>query len=102
MYPSTPVQVLMSEAGLVPARVLLDHRQRMYAYRLLTLPSDHLTKNILPISFRNGDADTIQAEDQPEDTLAWAGSERPTSIGQWLARQVSITQAIDRLMELSQ
>lgn len=29
MYPSTPIQALMSEAGLVPAQTLLNHRQRM-------------------------------------------------------------------------
>lgn len=81
----------MSEAGLVPAQILLNHRQKMYTYRLLTLPSDHLTKKILPISFQNGDADTIGAEEQPEDTLTWIGSERPNSLGQWLACQVSGT-----------
>ena len=89
------IQALISEAGLVPAQILLDYRQKMYAYRLLTLPDDHHTKKILPISFRNGDADTIRAENQPEDTLTWAGSERPTSLGQWFARQVSVTQAVD-------
>lgn len=54
-----------------------------------------LPKILLPVSFRNGDADTTQAEDQPEDTLIWAGSERPNSLGQSLARQFSITRAVD-------
>lgn len=95
MYPSTPVQALISEAGLVPAQILLDHRQRIYIYRLLTLPDDHIAKNILPISFRKGDADTISADEQPEDTLIWAGNERLISLSQWLVRQVATTQAID-------
>lgn len=95
MYPSTPVQALISEAGLVPAQILLDHRQRMYTYRLLTLPDDHITKKILPISFRKGDADTISADEQPEDTLIWAGNERPTTLSQWLARQIATKQAVD-------
>lgn len=55
MYPSTPIHPLLSEAGLIPPRILLDHRQRMYAYRLLTLPDQHLTKKILPVSLRNAD-----------------------------------------------
>lgn len=67
----------------------------IYTYRLLILPDDHLAKKILPVSFRNGDANTIRAEDQAEDTLIWAGNERPTSLSQWLARQVSVTQAVD-------
>ena len=62
IYLSTLIQALLSEARLVPAQILLNHRQRMYAYRL-TLPNDRLTKKILPISFRNGDADTIGAEE---------------------------------------
>ena len=95
MYPSTPIQALMSEAGLVPAQILLNHRQRIYVYRLLTLPNNHLTKKILPISFRNGDVDSIREEEKPEDPLIWADRERPNSLGQWLAQQISNTQAVD-------
>ncbi len=95
MYPSTPIQALMKEAGLVPAQILLNHRQRTYAYRLLTLPNDHLTKKILSSSFRNGDADSIREEEQLEDPLIWAVRERPNSLGQWLAQQISNTQAVD-------
>lgn len=36
----------MSESG---------YRQRKYAYRLLTLPDGHPTKDILPVSLRSGD-----------------------------------------------
>lgn len=95
MYPSTPIQALMSEAGLVLAQILLNHQQRTYAYRLLTLPKNHLTKTILPSSFRNGDADSIREEEQLEDLLVWAGREKPNSLGQWLARQISSTQVVD-------
>lgn len=95
MYPSTLIQALVSEAGLVPAQILLGHRQRMYAYRLLTLPNDHLTKKILPVSFRDKDAD-FGREDQSEDPLTWASREMPSSLGQWLARQIANTQAVDR------
>lgn len=85
----------MSEAGLVPAQILLNHRQKMYTYRLFTLSNDYFTKKILPISFRNGDANTIGAEKQPEDTLIWASRKRPSSFSQWLASQVSGTQVVD-------
>ena len=63
MYSSTPIQALISKAGLVLAQILLDHRQRIYTYRLFTFPNNHLAKTILLFSFRNGDANSIQAED---------------------------------------
>lgn len=49
MYPSSPIQPLLSEAGLVPDHILLDHRQRMYTYRLLSQPEDHPAKKILQL-----------------------------------------------------
>ena len=84
MYSSTPVQPLLTEAGLVPAQVLLNNRQRMYTYRLLSLPEDHPVKNILPISFRKGDGNT-QPGDPPEDTPLWAEEGKANTYGQWLA-----------------
>ncbi len=95
MYPSTPIQALISESGLVPARILLDHRQRMYTYRLLCLPDDHPTKTLLPISVRNGDGDTTREDEQPRDTSAWTKNEKPTSLGQWLAWQTSMANVVD-------
>lgn len=71
MYPSTPIQPLLSEAGLIPAKLLQEFRQKSYAYRLITLPDHHPTKQILPISLRNGD-ESSQPGEQPEDTLMWA------------------------------
>lgn len=47
------------------------------------------------VNSRNGDTNIVQVEDQPEDTLIWAGSEKLNSFSQWLARQVFITQAIN-------
>lgn len=60
----------------------------MYTYRLLTLHDDNFAEKTLPISFRNGDANTVCADNQPEDTLVWAGNEKPISLSQWFARQV--------------
>lgn len=42
MCPSTPIAALMNEAGLIPANILLDFRQRKYAYRILSLPDSIL------------------------------------------------------------
>ena len=50
MYQSKPISPLMSELGLFPAQVLLDFCQRVYAYRILSLPDLISTKNILPIT----------------------------------------------------
>ena len=65
MYPSSPIAALMSESGLTPAHIMLDFRQRMYAYRLLSLPDSMPTKDILPVTLRVGDGNA-QPEDQPE------------------------------------
>lgn len=48
MYRSTPIAPLMSESGLIPARIMLDYRKHKHAYRLLALPDGHPAK----ISFR--------------------------------------------------
>ena len=45
MYPSTPVAAFMSESGLIPAHILLDFRQRKYAYRLLSWCISSLEKS---------------------------------------------------------
>lgn len=58
-------KTLLSEAGLVPAKMLLDFRQKAYAYRLLALPDHYPTKHILPISLREGDENS-QPGEQPD------------------------------------
>ena len=70
MYPSTPIHPLLAEAGLIPASTLLDQRQRLYAYRLLTLPDEHPAKQILPISLRYRDG-SCQPGELPDDSLIW-------------------------------
>ncbi len=94
MYPSTPIHPLLCEAGLVPTSTLLNHHQRQYAYRLLSLPDQHLTKNILPVSLRNGDGD-FQPGELPVNDLMWTENTRPTLYGQWLAWQITIEHSID-------
>lgn len=68
MYSSTPIHPLLYEAGLTPAPILLDHRQKVYAHRLLGLPDLHPAKEILPISLRKGDGG-FQPGELPENTL---------------------------------
>lgn len=45
MYLSTSIYLLLCEVGLIPTSTLLNHRQRQYDYRLLSLPDQHLAKN---------------------------------------------------------
>lgn len=65
MYLNTPVAAFMSESGLIPAHIMLDFRQHIYAYQLLSLPDSILTKEIPPITLQIGDGNA-QPEDQPE------------------------------------
>ena len=95
IYPSTPVPALMSESGLIPAHIMLDFRQRKYAYRLLSLPESIPTKAILPVTLRIGDGNA-QLEDYPEQDSAWASMGPVVNYGQRLARQVSIGFSIDQ------
>lgn len=71
MLQSTPIFALISEAGLFPARILLDFRQCLYALRILSLPDSIPTKDILPITLRTDDGNAQQG-DQPECDSTWA------------------------------
>ena len=93
-YPSTPLYPLLCEAGLTPASTLPDYRQRLYAYRLLSLPDQHPAKGIVPISLRIGDGG-FQPGELPDNTLVWTQETRPTLYGQWLAWQINIEHSID-------
>lgn len=99
MYRSAPVGPLMSESGLIPAQILLDYRQRKYAYRLLTLPDGNLTKSVLPITLRSGDGNA-QPGEQPENDGIWAQQQKARNYGQHLAQQVSIGFCIDPAYEV--
>ncbi len=80
MYSSTPIHPLLCEAGLTPASILLDYRQRVYAHRLVSLPDLHPVKEILPISLRKGDVG-FQPGELPENTLMWTQNSWPTLYG---------------------
>ena len=94
MYTSTPTHPLWCEAGLTPASIVLNYRQRLYACRLLSLPDQHPTKEILPISLRVGDG-AFQPGELPDNNLAWTQDARPNLYGQWLAWQITINHSID-------
>ena len=94
MYLSTPIDVLISESGLIPAHVLLDFEQRKYAHRIFSLPDSIPTKDILPIILRIGDGNA-QPNDQPEKDAIWASNERITTYDQRLARQIPVKGCID-------
>lgn len=84
MYPSTPIDTLISESGLSPAQIMLDFRQRKYAHLILSLSDSIPTKEILPVTLRIGDRNT-QPNKQPENDAIWASNERITNYGQQLA-----------------
>ena len=94
MYSSTPIHPLLCEAGLIPASILLDYRQRVYAHRLLSFPDLHPAKEILPINLREGDKG-FRPEELPENTLMWTQNVRTRLYGQWLAWQITIDHSID-------
>ncbi len=93
MYSSTPIHPLLCEAGLIPASILLDYRQRVYAHRLLSFPDLHPAKEILPINLREGDKG-FRPEELPENTLMWTQNVRTRLYGQWLAWQITIDHSI--------
>ncbi len=94
MYRNTPIGPLMSESGLIPAEIMLDYRQRKYAYRLLILSDGHPTKDILLITLRVGNGNT-QPGELPEKNEIWSLSQKVKTYGQRLAQQVSIGFSID-------
>ena len=89
MLKTTPVGLLNREAGLTPAKVLLESRQLRYIARPLGLPDDGPARSILPVSFREGDQHTRPGEHTPGNRL-WAEPHGwgPWSLGQHLARQL--------------
>ena len=94
MYRRTSIAPLMSEAGLIPARILLNYRQRRYAYRLLTLPDGHPAKDILPFSLKIGDESAQPGKLLENDTI-WSLNQKVRTYGQHLAQQVSVGFSID-------
>lgn len=94
MYPSIPIDALISESSLTPAYVLLDFRQQKYAHRILNLPDSIPTKKILPITLQIGDKNA-QPNKKPEKDAIWAGNEWITTYDQRLAQQILIKGCID-------
>lgn len=94
MYRSTPVAPLMSEAGLILAEIMLNYRQRKYAHRLLTLPDEHPTKDILPVSLRLGDRDAQPGKLTENDEI-WFLNQKVRNLDQQFAWQVSVDFSID-------
>ena len=87
MFRTTPIGPLVKEAAMEPAESLLEARQLGYTIRLLGLPNDQPVRQILPITFREGDHHA-QPGEQPIGDRAWAETQsaRGTwSLGQHLA-----------------
>jgi ribonuclease HI len=97
-FKTTPIGPLIREAALEPAESLLEGRQLGYTARILSLPRNQPTRQILPVTFREGDQHA-QPGEQPIGDRAWAertprGHRRLPrgrgrwSLGQHLARQL--------------
>ncbi|KAL2004773.1 hypothetical protein VTN00DRAFT_3301 [Thermoascus crustaceus] len=56
MFRTSPIGPLIREAGLEPAETLLEARQLGYTIRLLGLPNSYPTRQVLPVTFREGTA----------------------------------------------
>jgi ribonuclease HI len=97
-FSTTPIGPLLREAALEPAESLLEARQLGYTARLLGLPMNQPTQQILPITFREGDQHA-QPGEQPIGDRAWAEAtprgRGPWSLGQHLARQLGKSIRID-------
>jgi ribonuclease HI len=93
---TTPIGPLIREAALEPAESLLEARQLGYAARILGLPTNQPTRQILPVTFRDGDQHA-QPGEQPTGDRAWAEEtpRGPWSLGQHLARQLGKSLRID-------
>lgn len=86
----------MREAGLEPAETILEARQLGYTTRVHSLPGYHPAKQILLVTFREGDQHAQPGEQSLEDRV-WAepGSRSLWSLGQHLARQLAKILPVD-------
>jgi ribonuclease HI len=96
MFSTTPVGPLIKEAALTPAEALLDDRQLRYTTRLLGLPRGQPTKQVLPVTLREGDRHA-QPGEQPANDRKWAEAHARgfQSLGQHLARQLAMALPVD-------
>lgn len=84
MFKSTPARIVIKEAGLLPAESILNNRQRRYVQRLLTLPTDHEMRKILPETLRDCDAHA-QPGEQGHNNWDWLSDKKAKNLGNRLA-----------------
>lgn len=87
MFRDAPTGVLVKEAGLQPAKSLLNNRQRRYAQKLLALPNDNTLRSILPETLRDGDAHVQPGEQEPSN-WDWISARNMKNLGQRLANSL--------------
>lgn len=78
-----PRMAVVGEAGLRPELSLLNNQQSRYEYRLLVTPASQLTRDILPITIRDG-AEQAQTGEFTECDDDWF---RPIGRGRETLRQ---------------
>ena len=81
MLKATFVGISVCEAGLTPSEVLLKARQLKYTTRLFSLSENHSAKEILPVSFREGDQHTQLGEQTQRTSNEWRAA--TGSYGPW-------------------
>lgn len=84
MYQSTFIAPLISKAGLISARIMLNYCQRKYSYCLLTLPDGQSTKKVLLISLKMSDG-SAQPGKLTENDKIWSFNQKIRTYGQHLA-----------------
>ena len=94
MFKSAPIGVVVKEAGLRSAASLLDNRQRRYALRVLSLPKDNTLREILPVTFRDGDVHAQPGEIESGD-WDWQTDLKTKRLGQRLANSLAKGTKID-------
>lgn len=88
MFRSAPAGVVVKETGLRPAISLLNNRQRRYTQRLLCLPINNEIREILPETFRRGDAHAQPQEIESTD-WKWLNDKKVRKLGQRLANSLT-------------
>ena len=96
MWKNTPIEILLVEANLRNVKVILNSRQRKFSARLATLPDENPVKNILPVTFRNGDG-SAQPMEQPIGDTDWTrrGKREGKQLGIRLARSIATVAEVD-------